>query len=395
MTRRPPGTFGQLRGGVRLAVEGVRGVARIVEGVHASVLRVRGPLGAADERPLGGITGFVYRSIHHTTHLVGSSLDAALAGAQQLLDDGPGTDAGAGREAVLSALNGVLGDHLERTGNPLAIHMQLLRRSAPGPRPLLLVHGLCMNERQWTREGHDHGQALATARGMSAMYLRYNSGRHISVNGAELAGLLESTLAAWPMPIEGLTIIGHSMGGLVARSAIHQAQAAGMRWPGLLRQLVFLGTPHHGAPLERGGNWLHRGLGISPYAAPFTRLSGLRSAGITDLRHGNLLASDWAEGRFVQRDARAVVPLPRGVACFAVAGTLTRSRPASRARDLDTRSDGLVSVASALGRHRVLARQLQLPLSQTFVAEGVGHLGLLSSHAVHDQLLSWLQPPPR
>ena len=231
----------------------------------------------------------------------------------------------------MAALNGVLGDHLERTGNPLAIRMQLLRRddrpgaaepSPAGPHVLLLIHGLCMNDRQWTRGGHDHGQALAQALGFTPVYARYNSGLHISTNGRELALQLEQLLRDWPVPVQTLTVIGHSMGGLVARSAVHQAAQAGMAWPERLRHLMFLGTPHHGAPLERGGNWLHQGLGISSYAAPFTRLSGLRSAGITDLRHGNLLDEDWADGRFASRDTRAVLPLPAGVACYAVAGTL-------------------------------------------------------------------------
>ncbi len=235
------------------------------------------------------------------------------------------------RDALVAALNGVVGDHLERTGNPLAIRMQLLRRDdrfdaaqlpSPGSDVLLLIHGLCMNDRQWTRAGHDHGQALAQALGFTPVYARYNSGLHISTNGRELALQLEQLLQDWPVPVQTLTIIGHSMGGLVARSAVHQATQAGMAWPRQLRRLVFLGTPHHGAPLERGGNWLHRGLGLSSYAAPLTRLSGLRSAGITDLRHGNLLDEDWADSRFAQRDTRAALPLPAGVACYAVAGTL-------------------------------------------------------------------------
>ena len=379
----------ELRGGVRLAVDGVKGVTRIVEGVHGSVLRVAPPLGRRDEKPLRGISGFVYRSIHGTTSLVGLGMDAALAGAQKLLQSLPaepgnatGDVASAQRGAIVSALNGVLGDHLERTRNPLAIQMELRRLSPAGAKPLLLVHGLCMNEQQWTRNGHDHGQALAASLGYSPFYLRYNSGLHISANGASLATLLEDTFDAWPVPMESFTIIGHSMGGLVTRSAIHHAVAAGMAWPHLLKQLVFLGTPHHGATLERGGNWLHRGLGVSPYVAPFTRLSGLRSEGITDLRHGNLLESDWASGRFEQRDTRTTVPLPADVACYAVAGTLGG----------ESRGDGLVSVASALGRHERPTRQLGIAAARTFVAAGVNHLDLLSSEAVTTRLRKWLAP---
>ncbi|MES2785538.1 MAG: alpha/beta fold hydrolase [Pseudomonadota bacterium] len=361
-----------LRGGVRLAVDGVKGVTRIVEGVHGSVVRIAPPIGNHEQRPLRGITGLVYRSIHGTTGLVGRALDVALTGVERLVTTAaPGTNRvapgdAAERDAIVSALNGVVGDHFQRTGNPLAIDMQVLRRGGDGPLPLLLVHGLCMNDRQWSRGGHDHGKALATSLGYSPIYLRYNTGLHIADNGAALAALLETTLASWPVPVERLTIIGHSMGGLVARHAAHHALAAGMAWPHRLKRLVSLGTPYHGAALERGGNWLHRGLGVSPYLAPFTRLSGLRSAGITDLRHG------------------AVLPLPPAIASYSVAGAL------GQATRGDWRGDGLVSVDSALGHGAKPSQRLGIAPSHTFVANGVGHLDLLASSAVYAKLHKWL-----
>jgi hypothetical protein len=178
----------------------------------------------------------------------------------------------------------------------------------------------------------------------------------------------------------------------------------GMNWPDKVRQLIFLGTPHHGTPLERGGNWLHRGLGISPYLAPLTRLSGLRSEGITDLRHGNLLEQDWVDSRFEQRDTRTMVPLPHGVACYAVAGTLGQERsetgegganppaPSSAARMLSDAwlGDGLVPLASALGRHAKPTRDLHIPPSRVWVGRGINHLDLLSSKAVYQRLHRWL-----
>jgi pimeloyl-ACP methyl ester carboxylesterase len=188
------------------------------------------------------------------------------------------------------------------------------------------------------------------------------------------------------VPVESLAVIGHSMGGLVMRSALHEAMHAGMHWPASVKQLVFLGTPHHGAPLERGGNWLHRGLGVSPYVAPLTRLSGLRSSGITDLRHGNLLEQDWAANRFAQRDTRAAVPLPHGVACYAVAGTIGEG-----ATD-EWLGDGLVPVTSALGRNARPTRDLHIPLSHQWIARGVNHLDLLGSEAVYRRLRRWLKP---
>ena len=143
-----------------------------------------------------------------------------------------------------------------------------------------------MNDRQWNRDGHDHGAALADELGYLPLYLRYNSGLPISSNGRALAEMLETLIGNWATPVDELVIMGHSMGGLVARSACHHGQQAGHAWPKSLRKLVFLGTPHHGAPLERGGHGLDLVMDLSPYSMPFTRLSKARSAGITDLRHG-------------------------------------------------------------------------------------------------------------
>jgi pimeloyl-ACP methyl ester carboxylesterase len=372
---------------VRLAVDAAHGVTHIAEGLHGTIARLAPPVGESQPRPARGIAGFVYRAVRGTSSLAGAGLDAALAGVQALLPGGtaitlPGSPAA--RLAVLSALNGVVGDHLARTGNALAIPMELQARGPATSRIVLLLHGLCMNDQQWLRDGHNHGDALAQSLHATAVYVRYNSGRHVSQNAAELAAQLEALVANWPTAVEGVTIVGHSMGGLVARSAIHQAQLAGMAWPALLKHLVFLGTPHHGAPLERVGNWVQRILGASPYLAPFALLARMRSDGITDLRHGNLLAADWEAGAYAQGDTRTPVPLPPGVACFAVAAT--------RSTDGDTASgDGLVSVASALGQHADPVHDLRLPHAHTCVARGVDHFALLGDPGVARQLQEWLR----
>src|SRR5690606_21950304 len=134
----------------------------------------------------------------------------------------------------------------------------------------------------------------------------------IAANGRELAQRLERLVKYWPGPLQSITIVGHSMGGLLARSAVHEGRRASHRWPALVKHLVFLGTPHHGAPLERAGHGADLLLASSPYSAPLARLGRLRSAGITDLRHGHLRHPD--EGR-----PDAPLPLPAGVACFGVA----------------------------------------------------------------------------
>ena len=423
-----------LRGGARLAVDGTRHITGLVEALHGQIQRVALPLrrrpaaappqattaNDSDGLPRSrGLTRLVYRSIQGTTRLVGAGLDGLLAPFDAAL---AGTGPAPRRDALVAALNGVLGDHLQRSSNPLAIPMQLRQGGAPlhaaalgaaAPRRvLLLVHGLCMSDLGWCRNGHDHGQRLASALGAVPVYAWYNSGQHIDVNGLALAGVLQRLVQDWPAPLDELMIIGHSMGGLVARSAIHQADAAGHTWPQRLKKLVFLGTPHHGAPLERAGNWLHQLMDWSPYAAPFTRLTGLRSAGITDLRHGNLLAADWqGASRFDHRDRRTPVPLPKGVACYAMAGTAGSVGNAASGANLASvgallaagqvgaslvgaglEGDGLVLIDSALGRHKRSALDLALAKSHTWVAPGVHHLQLLSDAAVYRRLLRWLGP---
>lgn len=379
-----PAAVRDLRGGVRLAIDGVQGVIGIVESMHQRIANVSPPVGGVVDRPTHGITGLVYRAVRGTTGLVGGGLDLALASVQAALPasprDVPGDHDMPTRDAIVAALNGVVGDHLHRTGNPLAITLQLQRRGPVTPRLLLLVHGLGLSDHAWMQRGHDHGQALAAALGCTPVYARYNTGRHISVNGRELAAELGRLAGGWPVPLESIALLGHSMGGLVLRSAMHQALQAGMAWPQQVRHMVFLGSPHHGAPLERTGNWVHRGLGISPYLAPFSRVTGLRSEGITDLGHGNLLDEDWAAGKFAGRDARAAVPLPAGVACHAIAGTLSEG----------ALTDGLVQVTSALGRHAVAERDLHFPEQDRWIAQGVGHLALLHDETVFQKMRQWL-----
>jgi hypothetical protein len=139
---------------------------------------------------------------------------------------------------------------------------------------------------------------------------------------------------------------------------------------------VTLGTPHTGAPLEKAGHWIDIVLGATPYAAPLARIGRVRSAGIVDLRHGTVL-----------RDATIAVPLPQGVRCFAMASTLGQQPGNTKGRLL---GDGLVPLASALGRHRDPARRLAFAPERQWTGQGIGHLDLLSDPDVAAQLHAWL-----
>ncbi len=403
------------------ATLGITGLAETVQGnVYKAVAAPFGPLGAKfiDRLPGGsgvrrsGITGLVYGSIKGVTRLAGGAANAVLSRAVPLAGHKASTPQ---REAMLSALNGVLGDQLQETANPLAISMSLrsegqplvlephaLAARLPGAtgKVLVLVHGLCMNDLQWLQGNsgaQGHGESLARELGYTPVYLHYNTGLHTSANGEQLANLLQQLSKAWPQPVQELTLLTHSMGGLVARSACHHAAEAHHSWLAQLKSLVFLGTPHHGAPLERLGSWVDGVLGSNIVTRPFAKIGQVRSAGITDLHHGNVLQADWHQaGRFERGpDARQVVPLPADVDCYAVAATTLAagSGPLVPVKDALSRKmigDGLVSLESALGQHAEPARTLAFAPESQWIAQGMNHMELLHRPEVTRQLVRWL-----
>ena len=399
-----------LRAITQLATQATRGVTRMTEGVHHAVLSSMG-VPENKEAQTGGIAGFVYRTVHGVTELVGQGLQAAFTKLEPLLealvDEPPETPE---REAVLAALNGVMGDQLAQNHNPLATPMTLRYQgralnlhampAMPGAtgKVVLLIHGLCMNDLQWRTQPadnpakvSDHATALAVQLGYTPVFLRYNTGLHTSQNGRELASMLEQLLLRWPVPVQEVTVVVHSMGGLVIRSAVHCAQQDALQWPQQLKSIVFLGTPHHGAPLERAGNWLDVILGANPFSKPFAKLGQLRSAGITDLRYGHVLDADWqGHDRFKKRpDSRTPLPLPDGVACYTVAATTATKRSPVADRLI---GDGLVPLPSALGQHADPRHQLAFAPSAQTIVYRTSHMELLHSPEVTRQILHWLTP---
>lgn len=386
-----------LRGISQLAIDATTGVTDLVQSMHDTIAGGPAVLGRPFAMPAQLFTAPVYASIRGITRLVGAGIDVALTQCARLVEErAPLSE----QEVVLGALNGVFGDYLFLTKNPLAIEMCLRKSCEPlvlerarlaerlpeaTNKVVVFVHGSSMTERQWNRDGHDHSVALANDLGVTALHLVYNSGLHISVNGRLLGQILERLVREWPVPISELSLVGHSMGGLVARSACHYAEVDGQAWIGSLRRLVCIGSPHHGALLEQGGNWVGVLLGVSRYSAPFARLPRIRSAGVTDLRYGNVLDEHWGgRDRFgTHGDPRRELFLPRGVDCYFVAGSLS-AQPGPALR-----GDGLVSVESALGRHRSPQLTLAVPPSHEAIAYGTSHLGLLSSAQVYEALHRW------
>ena len=404
-----------LRALAQLATDTTVAVTTMAEGVHQSIWRTLGAPSGATSAQTRGLTGLIYKSVTGVTQLVGRGVATALTRLEPLLQRLEGqAEESFERAAIVAALNGVMGDRLQRTANPLALSMTLrsqelgtlvskglevnlpLGEQIPNatPKLLLVIHGLCMNDLQWNTQQQgkniNHAITLASALGYTPVYVRYNSGLHVSENGHDLARQLEALVTRWPTALAQITVLAHSMGGLLARSALHVASQSGLQWPQHLKNIVFLGTPHHGAPLERAGNWVDVILGSTPYSRPFAKLGQLRSAGVTDLRYGHVLDVDWmGHDRFRRKpDSRTPVPLPDNVACFTVAATLAgkRSHPADRLL-----GDGLVPLHSALGQHDEEPRQLHFAPVHQLISYRTGHLQLLSNPAITQQLLQWLK----
>ncbi len=310
------------------------------------------------------------------------------------------------------ALNGALGDFLHAELNPLAIDMafyaggQRLRLSPsalaamqppPGPRIVLLVHGLGCSESMWNwtepcsgAEGAvetSYGHKLQADLGYTPIGVRYNSGLPIAANGRHLAKLLEELATAWPVPIEEILLIGHSMGGLVIRHACYEGSATLLKWVDSVKRMIYLGTPHEGADLERFAHKTASTLMALPN--PITRLIGqlinLRSQGVQDLRHGAQ-----HEMRYADDIAAPGEPLPwlRSAEHYLIAGTLGGSERHAASLLF---GDGLVHPPRTPARMGAAAETP--PQSNVRVFPGIHHVGLARSHAVYAQILEWCALP--
>jgi hypothetical protein len=386
----------------RLTSEAVVEISKLIEAAQQQITLIPGAFFPAAQRPAAAITGLIHDTVRGITKAVDRAVTDTCTPSLNNIGE---MDSSPVREAVVAALNGVVGDHLAATGNPLAIAMRLRRNGRPltierdallaaipeaTGKLLVLVHGLCRNDLQWEQQDRGHGAALARDLGYTPVYLHYNSGLHISENGQAFAGLLEILVKQWPKQVQELAIVAHSAGGLVSRSACHYGTVADHHWRQYLRHLLFLGTPHHGAPLERWGNLVNANLDLGPFSAPYARLGRIRSAGITDLRYGNVRHEDWqGRDRFaLSPDVRTPMPLPEDVRCYAIGATLQKQKGSLRNRVI---GDGIVPLDSALGRHQDPAMTLQFARSRQWVGYAMNHSDLLCHPAVYDRILRWLR----
>jgi pimeloyl-ACP methyl ester carboxylesterase len=305
--------------------------------------------------------------------------------------------------AAIAAITGLTGDVLEEQGSPLAQPMAVRVAGEPVAlepeaiasafpaakrRIVVFVHGLMTTEFSWALGGRERfGDRLAREIGCTPVYVRYNSGRHISENGRSLSELMEQLLAAWPVDVDEIALVGHSMGGLVARSACCHAAEADADWAQLVKHSVSLGTPHMGAPLEQAVHALSAGLARLPETRPLANFLRRRSGGIRDLRQGSLVDEDWrdCDPDALRGAACAEIPLLEGATHCFVSATITRSDRHPVGRLI---GDTLVLVPSASGRSRT--RRIPFEDEYGMHLGKASHFALLYHPAVYEKLRGWL-----
>lgn len=417
-----------------LLADGIEHGSRSLERSQQSLLRRafsilgRATGRGADLRPYEEMLRFALATGHGNVRLVSRLASTLLSGAHHLAEpalkglplhrepiairsDIVGSPAWLW-DSFIGSINGMVGDHLSATDNPLATPMSLRRGntrldfSVPAPpgapeiqpqRLCVFVHGLGTTEWSWSWEAEKHygdpqvnyGSQLEKDLGFVPIYVRYNTGKHISDNGRDLADLLQSLVAASPDAPRDLVLVGHSMGGLVAHSGAHYGREAGHDWIKDLRQVVSIAAPHDGAPLEKISNLATTLLGAID--TPGTRIPAeiidARSAGIKDLRHGYIVEEDW-QGQDPDRplnDTRTHARWVDGVSYHRIVATLTQDPAHPMGRII---GDVLVRRASAAASNP--AHGAERHHGEVVELGGISHIGLANHPLVYNQLRTWL-----
>ncbi len=374
-----------------LLLRGAEQLTELVAEMHETISRAPLPVGGGEPDPRRAPLPYriVSGSFAHLAELLASS--ALLL--PEAAEDAPADES---RLWLRAALNGVLGDKLARWNSPLALQMGFHDRAGcrvpvaeigRGEAVTIVLHGLCMHDRGWMNPAHlDFAERLELA-GHEVLWLRYNSGLPVGTNGRLLAEQLQ---AASSLPGRPLHLVGHSMGGLIMRSACHYAEVNAHTWFEHLESCSYLSTPHHGAPYERIGHLANSIGGVSPYTRPFMRLGNIRSAAIRDLRHGNIFEDarpgDWDTS---QQDQRPPLPALAPHARHLLLGGGRDARAATT-----WVGDGLVPVASALGFHDDPARELRGEQVTRCELPDLDHIAMLCDPRIYERVLHFIQPPP-
>jgi len=395
----------------RTLVDTISHVEHVHRAVATRVFTLTAPASLPARVVHNGIATGAYTAIRGVGLAAGtaaSELAGAVAGSTLPAGSTPRSN------LALAVLNATLGDELANQGSPLAIHMAVRqdhadvapRRDALGTafpeataKVAVFVHGLGETEESWRLHADRHGEGeeatygsrLAEDLGFTPVYLRYNTGLHISENGRHLAALMNQLVAGWPVPVAELALVGHSMGGLVARSACHQAQQQGQTWVSAVRHVFYLGSPHLGAGLERWVSHLSGLFGKLDESRPLASVLDRRSAGIKDLGAGCLLDDHWRETGHRSKPPIRDVPLLPSANHYTVSATITTGHHNPLGRLV---GDLLVQPASARGRSRD-GRHIPFRAEHRRHFEGLHHFTLLNHPPVYEAMREWLDPTPR
>jgi pimeloyl-ACP methyl ester carboxylesterase len=380
------------------AVGATRQIHEMHDGIARRVWRRVGPAALPVRLAHDRIAGSAYAAAGELTRQVVRA--GAHAAGMARSSEAPSIERTPAGRLVVSALNGAFGDTLVRRRNPLALRMSVrrqgrdleltpaaLRRAYPHakPRVAVFVHGLCETDDAWKLGAARHapyGHRMEIELGYTPVYVRYNTGRHISENGRDLSETLEALLAAWPTPIHEVTLIGHSMGGLVARSACHYGTDSAC--VAKVRHVFTLGTPHRGAPLEQAANAASVALARLPETRPLARALNIRSSGIKDLRYGYLTDECWIDqdcDAFLRDTSREIPFLPTARHYF-ICATLTRELDAPVGRII---GDLLVLQPSAWA-HEGRGKRMRFPIEHYHHLGGANHFDLLNHPAIYAQM---------
>ncbi len=391
--------------GQRMSTDQMRGLSDLfdlvvdrltapVEGMHRAIadrsLRWTGPGGEPARRVFDATIASVYDVIRFGSSAVGATIGLAASSRGEALAETPLN------RKVRAAINATWGDELVRREIDFQIEMgirqpggALVELTPAGvaagfpsatSRIVVLVHGLGRTEDSWLEKDDRPGlrDRLVTESPATPVMVRYNTGRHVSDNGAELAQLLEQLFRCWPTPIESMALVGHSMGGLVIRSACLIGNEAGKDWTKRLDHVITVATPHLGAPLEKAANIVAWALGATAESRPLAEFLDARSVGIKDLRFGRIVEGG-PPGTDVHNDPP---PLPEVEQHFVAAVVTKNPRHPVGA----IFGDLMVRAASGTGR----GRRRTIEANDTQVLGGRKHFDLLHDYEIQDQIIEWL-----
>lgn len=381
------------------AVDGIAAIHRAVsDRVFAAVRLGVGPAAKPVKVVHDAITDGVYRIVG------GAAVTAGAVGERAADLPGAPPSRTVWGSGFLAALQGLIGDSLEAStpvlagpmtirvdGDPIAPE-SISEHVPPRDHLVVFLHGLVETEHAWRWGGRaTYAERLTTDLGCACVQVRYNSGLHISENARELADLIGRLVEHWPVPVRRISLVGHSMGGLIARAACFDAAEQNRAWVRLVRHIVCLGSPHLGAPLEQVVHRLSAALVWLPETRPVGRMLRRRSAGIRDLRYGSLVDEDWRgmDADALERRAVQEIPLLAGADHYFVTASFTRSPRHPLGRFI---GDGLVLTPSGAGRSR--ARRLGFAEDNGLHVPGAHHFALLNHEAVYAALRGWLGGAP-